>query len=144
MRIICEQLLLKVCSEHLLAHFRVFPARIYFLKVNNGNTRKMREICLKLIIKSPDRRHWHIAVVFLSLTMESGNVKTLLQSSAKYIELKKNQVRLPLLKERKIKACPPSNLKLYLNSLGSTIFKIWWPCFFQSTVELLKDFGALT
>ena len=33
-----------------------FPANIYLFKVNNGNTRKKREICLKLIIKLPERR----------------------------------------------------------------------------------------
>ena len=35
-----------------------FPAAIYLLKVNNRNDTARREICLKLIIKTPDRRHW--------------------------------------------------------------------------------------
>ena len=32
------------------------PANIYLLKVNNRNTRKRYEICLKLTIKAPERR----------------------------------------------------------------------------------------
>ena len=35
-----------------------FPAPIYLLKVNNRNDSARLEICLKLIIKTPDRRHW--------------------------------------------------------------------------------------
>ena len=34
-----------------------FPEGIYLFKVNNGRTRKMCEICSKLIIKIPER-HW--------------------------------------------------------------------------------------
>ena len=58
------------------------PANIYLFKVNNRNTRKRREICSKLIIKTPERRHWlssgvfivnfehtlHLVLVFLLLT----------------------------------------------------------------------------
>ena len=32
------------------------PANIYLLKVKNRNTRKRREICSKLTIKTPQRR----------------------------------------------------------------------------------------
>ena len=53
------------------------------LEVNNKKTRKKREICLKLTIKTPERRQWrrsgvfivnfeHISqliIVFLSLTL---------------------------------------------------------------------------
>ena len=34
------------------------PAGNYLLKVNNRNTRKRCEICSKLTIKTPERRHW--------------------------------------------------------------------------------------
>ena len=34
------------------------PASIYLHKVNNRNTRKRCEICSKLTIKTPERRHW--------------------------------------------------------------------------------------
>ena len=34
------------------------PAGIYLLKVNNRNTRTRCEICTKLTIKTPGRRHW--------------------------------------------------------------------------------------
>ena len=34
-----------------------YPAGIYLFKVNNGNTRAMCEICSKLKIRTPERRH---------------------------------------------------------------------------------------
>ena len=38
---------------------KILPAaNIYLLKVNNKNTRKRCEICSKLTIKTPERRHW--------------------------------------------------------------------------------------
>ena len=59
------------------------PAGIYLLKVNNGSTRTRCEICSKLTIKIPERRHWrrsgifivnfehisHLVLVFLLLTL---------------------------------------------------------------------------
>ena len=59
------------------------PIGIYRLKVNNSNTRKRCEICSKLTIKTPERRHWcrsgvfivnfeqisHLVLVFLLLTL---------------------------------------------------------------------------
>ena len=59
------------------------PVGIYLLKVNNRNTRTRREICSKLTIKTPERRHWrrpgvfivnfehlsHLVLVFLLLTL---------------------------------------------------------------------------
>ena len=37
----------------------------YLLKVNNGNIRTRGEICSKLTMKTPDRRHWHRSGVFI-------------------------------------------------------------------------------
>ena len=34
------------------------PANMYLFKVNNKSTRKRCEICPKLRIKTPERRHW--------------------------------------------------------------------------------------
>ena len=45
------------------------PIRIYLFKVNNGNSRTMCEICSKLTIKIPERRH--LSLVFLLLTLNS-------------------------------------------------------------------------
>ena len=56
------------------------PANIYLLKVNNRNTRKRYEICLKLTIKAPERRrsgafivnfehNSHLSLLFLLLTL---------------------------------------------------------------------------
>ena len=38
---------------------------IYLLKVINRNTRTKCEICSKLTIKTPERRHWHRSGVFI-------------------------------------------------------------------------------
>ena len=59
------------------------PAGKYMFKVNNRNTRAGCEICSKLTIKTPGRRHWrrsgvfivnfehisHLVLVFLLLTL---------------------------------------------------------------------------
>ena len=59
------------------------PAGIYLLKVNNRNTRTRCEICSKLTINTPERRHCrrsgvfivnfehisHLVLVFLLLTL---------------------------------------------------------------------------
>ena len=42
-----------------------FSANIYLFKVNNENIRIMCEICSKLIIKTTERRHWHLSDVFI-------------------------------------------------------------------------------
>ena len=38
---------------------------IYFFKFNNRNTRKRCEICSKLTINTPERRHWRHSGVFV-------------------------------------------------------------------------------
>ena len=44
------------------------PAGIFLFKVNNGNTRVMCGICLKLTIKTLERHHWiHFGVLCLTL-----------------------------------------------------------------------------
>ena len=40
------------------------PADIYPLKVNNRNTKTRCEICSKLTLKTPERRHWSRSTVF--------------------------------------------------------------------------------
>ena len=60
------------------------PAGNYMFKFNNRNTRTRCEICSKLTIKTPERRHWrrsgvfivncehisHFVLVFLLLTLD--------------------------------------------------------------------------
>ena len=41
------------------------PACIYLLKVNNRNSETICEICSKLTIKKPERRHWRRSGVFI-------------------------------------------------------------------------------
>ena len=38
--------------------YLIRPAGNYMLKVKNRNTRTRCEICSKLTIKTPERRHW--------------------------------------------------------------------------------------
>ena len=42
-----------------------FSADNYMSKVNNRNTRKRCEICSKLTIKIPERRHWRRTGIFI-------------------------------------------------------------------------------
>ena len=44
---------------------RIIPANIYLLKVNIRNTRKTCEICSKLTMKKPERRHLLRSDVFI-------------------------------------------------------------------------------
>ena len=41
------------------------PVPIYLLKVNSRHTRTRFEICSKLTIKAPERRHWRCSGVFI-------------------------------------------------------------------------------
>ena len=43
----------------------IFTANIYLFKVNNRNTRKSCEICLKLTIKTLEQRYWRRSEVFI-------------------------------------------------------------------------------
>ena len=44
---------------------RIFPASIYFFKINNANTRTTCEICLNLTIKTSEGSQWRRFVVFI-------------------------------------------------------------------------------
>ena len=44
---------------------KLHPVGIYFLKVNNGNTRTRCEMCSKLTINTPEWRQWHLSGVFI-------------------------------------------------------------------------------
>ena len=65
--------------------FQYNSCNIYFFKVNHRNTTKRCEICSKLTIKTPERRHWdrsgvfivnfeHISHLFLVLLLLTLNV----------------------------------------------------------------------
>ena len=41
------------------------PAKNYLFKVSNRNSRKRCEICTKLTIKTPERRHWRRSGIFI-------------------------------------------------------------------------------
>ena len=49
----------------LSAWLTTIPENIYLLKVNYRNTKKRYEICLKLTIKTPERRRWCRSDVFI-------------------------------------------------------------------------------
>ena len=51
---------------NLLDNFAQIQVNIYSFKVNNRNTRKMCEICSKLITETPERRYWCSPGVFIA------------------------------------------------------------------------------
>ena len=53
-----------------------FPPNIYFLKINNGNTRKRHKTCSKLTIKQPERRHWRRSLKFDYDILKTANIST--------------------------------------------------------------------
>ena len=76
-------LITKVDFLYCLFEYSLNLACKYLLKVNNRNTRIRCEICSKLTIKTPERRHWcrssvfnvnfehisHLVLMFLLLTL---------------------------------------------------------------------------
>ena len=48
---------IRTTSLKLLRLMLLSPSRFYIFKVKNGMTRTMSEFCLKLTIKTPERRH---------------------------------------------------------------------------------------
>ena len=66
-----------ISSWHLnfcLVFQRWVPAGIYLFKNNNRNTRKRCEICSKLTIKIPERRHWRLRRVWRDSYVVSVNL----------------------------------------------------------------------
>ena len=55
----------KSVSTNLIGHRYYIPDSIHLLKVNNGNSRTMCEIFLKLIIKTREWRQWRRSDVFI-------------------------------------------------------------------------------
>ena len=52
-----------------LENDNINPVGIYLFKVNNRNTRARCEICSKLTTKTPKRRHWHLKLGKLEVSM---------------------------------------------------------------------------
>ena len=55
----------KFLSQIRAQNFEALQAGIYLLKVHNKSTRIWCEICSKLTIKTPERRQWRHAGVFI-------------------------------------------------------------------------------
>ena len=49
--------LIRILVYYIMLQMLHFPAGNYMFKVNNRNTRTRCEICSKLTIKTPERRH---------------------------------------------------------------------------------------
>ena len=65
---VSQRYFLNIISEDTVAMTKssiFLPAGIYLLKVNNRNTRTRYEICSKLTINTPERRHWRRSGVFI-------------------------------------------------------------------------------
>ena len=63
----CIRFKIIACSGEIITNGSIFyiPANICLFKFNNRNTRKKYEICSKLTIKTPERRHWCRSRVFI-------------------------------------------------------------------------------
>ena len=61
LRLLAHKVVLASCSAYFKAMFtgKNIPTNIYLFKVNNRNIGKRCEICSRLTIKTPERRHWH-------------------------------------------------------------------------------------
>ena len=51
----------QICSK-----LKIVPVGIYLLKANDRNTRTRSEICSKLTLKTPKRRHWLVNFGYIS------------------------------------------------------------------------------
>ena len=49
----------------IINEYSAHPTSNYMFKVKNRNTRTRSEICSKLIIKTPERCHWHCSGVII-------------------------------------------------------------------------------
>ena len=58
---------------HMQTFSTVFSSSIYLFKVNQGNTRTMCEICSKLTVKAPGRRHLQISHNILKIPLLTLN-----------------------------------------------------------------------
>ena len=70
----CVYHMLKGRTSSASCWINITPAGIYLLKINNINSRARYEICSKLAIKTPERRHWHLSGVFIANFHHISNV----------------------------------------------------------------------
>ena len=89
---------LKKCSTE----YKYFPAGIYVLKVNNGNTKIPCEICSKLTIKTPERGHWRHFGVFIVNFEQISHIVLVFPSDRKISLLEQEKTREEVL-FRKVK-----------------------------------------
>ena len=83
-----ETTTVKICSRYWWRHWNCLPTNIYLFSFNNEITRKWCEICSKLTIKTPERRHCrhsgvstvnfehlsHLFLAYLLFTMDRKNI----------------------------------------------------------------------
>ena len=111
----------------------IMPAGMYMSKVNKRNTRTRCEICSKLIIKTKERRHWHIGVVLVSLLL------TLKRSSRQEVFYEKGVLR-KFAKHRKTPVRVSFLIKLQASGLRPAALlkkRLWHRCFPVNFVKFL-------
>ena len=57
--------MIPIVQEKMLHNCASCPVGIYLLKLNDGNTKTVCEICPKLTMKTTERRQWHCSDVFI-------------------------------------------------------------------------------
>ena len=63
--LLVASVLSKIMFQEAVISANYLLAGNYMFKVNNRNTRRRCEICSKLIIKTPEQRHWRLSCVFI-------------------------------------------------------------------------------
>ena len=104
------------------------PAGNYMFKVNNRNTRTKCEVCSKLTIKTPERRHCAIGVVLVSLLLPLNIFHTLLkQMTAGKLPLVFTSKLQRSNEEMKINS--KINLQVTMSSIGYIMNWLVWSLF---------------
>ena len=93
-----DQLLTQFSSLKNLYLNELLPVNKYSLKVNNKDTRKRSEICSKLTIRKPERRHWPCSGFFIVNFEHISHLLLVL------LLLNKVNVRYHLLRRRGLKS----------------------------------------
>ena len=112
----------------------IMPAGMYMSKVNKRNTRTRCKICSKLIIKTKERRHWHIGVVLVSLLL------TLKRSSRQEVFCEKGVLR-KFAKHRKTPVRVSFLIKLQASGLRPAALlkkSLWYRCFPVNFAKFLR------
>ena len=105
-----------------------FSTNIYLLIVNNGDTAKMCEICLKLTIKTPKPCHWHHSSVFIVIFEKISNCSGVSINTFEQVSIDWVRIERLLLQIRKKSKLISNGLnpKWFHTETTETLWGIWY------------------